>query len=277
MDYPYSESDKFSDYSKLYAVINGANRTIQNAWARGYKYIQIGNGVWGETQCVEHPDIICRTPNPSIIKNKTLEVLNALNRLTPLSYFVSISDKFGHLTTVSDVQKAVATASLRGPYLLFAHSLPPHFPYTSRADCSDQPVIQFNLSGGLDPEKYLEALQCVNRRLLAFVEYIDKHDPKAIVIFHSDHGSRFLTDWTQPLDAWTESQFNERFGILFAVRAPGRCIEGLPGNFTLVNLFRFVFACLDARVPEYLENRHFIVTDSGFKDFGRVYLYPARN
>lgn len=277
MGYPYSESDKFSDYSRLYAILNGINATIQNAWARGYRYIHIGNGVWGETQCVEHPKIICRTPNPSIIRNKTLEILNSLNRLTPLSYFVSITGKIGHVTTVSDVQKTVATASFKGPFLLFAHSLPPHSPYTSKADCSDQPFVQFNLSGGLDKDKYLEALQCVNRRLLAFIDYIDEHDPEAIVIFHSDHGSRFLTDWTLTLDAWTEKQFNERFGILFAVRAPGRCMEEMPAGFTLVNLFRFVFACLDGKAPEYLENRHFIVTDTGSIDFGRVYLYPARD
>ncbi len=275
MDYPYSEKDTYKDYDRLTDILNGPNAVQEGLWERGYMIGLGGGGIWSQASCPDHPRIVCLTHDRQIVGTRTLEIASAVNRMTPFSYFVSVINKIGHVTTVSDVQEIIATSRLPEPVAVIVHTLPPHAPYTSKADCSDQSAVQFTLSGGLNKEKYLEALQCANKRLLAFSDYLMEKDPNAIVIFHSDHGSRFLTDWPSRIDAWTKDAFDERFGVFLAVRAPKRCQDRLPEDFSLVDFYRFVFSCIDGTEPGYLPNRHYITTDQGFIDFGKLYRYPV--
>ena len=140
---------------------------------------------------------------------------------------------------------------------------------------------RFYLSGGLDPKKYIEALQCVNKRLLRFADFIAKSDPNAIVVFHGDHGSKFLLEETLPVDAWTKRQFDERFSIFLAIKAPEACLSILPPDLSLVNLYRFIFSCIEGTAPEYLEN-HFYninygVSEKGARNFGRAHRYQIKD
>jgi hypothetical protein len=230
--------------------------------------------MWGGTECVDDPDIVCLTPNTTPVRDRTLEALNAVNFMTPLSYFLSLRSEQGVITTIDHVREAIAGAGIRPPFYLFAHTLPPHAPYIFRADCSAQSAVQLNLSGGLDRDLYLESLQCVNRQVLAFADFVAENDPDAIILVHSDHGSRFLTDWVRPIDSWTRRQFLERFRIFLAVKAPARCLKTLYAGISLINVSRFVAACVDGVPPAYIEDRHYIATDSQWPDYGRVFRYP---
>ena len=145
----------------------------------------------------------------------------------------------------------------------------------SKADCSDRLGVEFTLSGGLNKEHYLGALQCVSKRLLAISDYLMEKDPTAIVIFNSDHGSRFLTDWTKPNDAWSKNAFEERFSTFLAVRGPKLCQDQLPNDISLVNLYRFIFSCIDGVEPRYLSNKHYITADKGFTGFGKLHRYSV--
>jgi hypothetical protein len=281
MNYPYTESSPFSDFKKTYSIVGSINPVIHRVWELGYQYAHIGSSMWGGTQCSDHPRVICLTPRKAIISNRTIEILDAVNRMTPLSYFISVNAQVGGITSVDDVRETMTPMPVSSPFVLFAHTLSPHVPYTTRADCSDQPTIQFYLSGGLDPKKYLEALQCVNKRLLAFADFIAESDPNAIVVFHSDHGSKFLLEETLPLDAWTKKQFDERFSIFFAIKAPEGCTSRLPPDLSLVNLYRFIFSCVEGTAAEYLENRfyniNYDVSKKGATNFGRVHRFQTKD
>jgi hypothetical protein len=274
MDYPVVETDTYSSNVRFFDILGGRNTLVRRYLERGYKYIHLGSSMWGGSECADDPNIVCLTPNTAPVRDRTLEALNAVNFMTPISYFLSLRATRGAITTVDHARKAIAGAGINSSFYLFAHTLPPHSPYIFKADCSPQSAVQLNLSGGLDRDRYLDSLQCVNRQLLAFADFVAKTDPDAIVLFHSDHGSRFLTDWVRPISSWTRQQFLERFRIFVAVKAPKRCLESLYDGISLINVSRFVAACADGRKPDYIEDRHYIATDSQWPDYGRVFRYP---
>jgi len=275
MSYPYTEKDTFKNYIALMNTLSGKNASREGLWGRGYTLGLGSSGIWTPSSCLDNSRVFCLPTKKRIIGTRFLEIASAINRMTPISYFVSIIESVGNVTTITDVQAKIDALDLPKPVAIVVHTLPPHEPYLSKADCSKQSAIQFQLSGGLNREKYLEALQCVNKRLLAFSDYLMEKDPNAIVVYHSDHGTQFLTDWPSRIDAWTKDQFDERFGIFLAVRAPKHCQDRLPANLSLVNLYRFIFSCIDGNEPNYLPNQHFITTSTDFTDFGKLYRFPV--
>ena len=254
------------------------NKVTRRFWELGFKTAHIDPGLWSYSQCEEHPGVTCLTPQENVATSRSVELLDAINRMTPLSYYLSVNASAGNINTVDDVRDIVAEVPFAPPYFLYAHTLPPHAPYTTFPDCSPRPTVQFYLSGGRDPRKYLEALQCVNLRLLRFADFIARTDPEAIVIFHGDHGSKFQLDESLRLDLWSKRQFDERFSVLLAIKAPDVCLEGTPADFSLVNLYRLIFACFERRPPNYLDDDyygiHYKVTTTGKVNSGRIYHYP---
>ena len=274
MDYPVVETDTYSSNVRFFDILGGRNTLVRRYLERGYRYVHLGSSMWGGSECADDANIVCLTPNTAPVRDRTLEALNAVNFMTPISYFLSLRGTQGAITTVDHARKAIGGAGVAPPFYLFAHTLPPHSPYIFQADCSPQSAVQLNLSGGLDRHRYLESLQCVNRQLLAFADFVAETDPDAIILFHSDHGSRFFTDWVQPINSWTRRQFLERFRIFLAVKAPRRCLQSLYDGISLVNVSRFVAACVDGSDPAYIEDRHYIATDSQWPDYGRVFRFP---
>ena len=187
MRYLYTD-DAASKKSPDLSIVGHINPAIRTFQALGYQYGYIGSNMLGGTQCADEPGVVCLTRNRRMVSTRSLEILSALLRMTPLSYFVSIHSTKGLVTSVDDVLAVAQSHNLETPLFIFAHTLSPHAPYTTRADCSEQPTLQLYLSGGADPTKYIEARECVNRRVLTFVDYLAKNDPDAIVIIHSDHG-----------------------------------------------------------------------------------------
>ena len=268
------ETDTYSSDVRFFDILGGRNALVRGYLRRHYRYLHVGASMWGGTQCAEAAEIVCLTPGPRPLSNRTLEAIAGVNAMTPLSYFVSVRSTRGGITTIDHVREIVAGNAGEPPYYLFAHTLPPHAPYIFKADCSAQPSVRLNLSGGLDETLYLASLRCVNRQLLAFADFIAERDPEAIVLIHSDHGSRFLTDWVQPIDSWSRRQFMERFSVFLAVKAPARCVASLYPGISLVNVSRFVAACVDGRAPDYVEDRHYVATDAQWPDYGHVFRYP---
>jgi len=78
-----------------------------------------------------------------------------------------------------------------------------------------------------------------------------------VIIVQSDHGSRFSFDWEMPIEAWTATNFTERFAALNAIRLPEACRGDSIEDQPLVNTFRLVFACLSGTDPDLLPTRTF--------------------
>lgn len=278
MDYIYTDDKGIQSFRKHYEFSNSDSQAVKMALELGYQFIFMGSGLSGESICEPTDRVICIAPEGSKKSRRELLVLDSLNRMTPLSYFVSINSLTTSVTNFEDVENVLAKGKLTPPYIFFAHTLPPHVPYTLKADCTVQVAIQFYLSGGLDPKKYIESLECVNHQIVHLAEYLEEHDPDAIVVFHSDHGSKFHLEETLPVDEWTRRQFDERYGVLLLTRTPETCKKYLKEDMTLINLYEFLFSCATDTEPVFLDNRfynlNYNVNNVSDKNYGKVYQFP---
>ena len=100
-----------------------------------------------------------------------------------------------------------------------------------------------------DRRGYINDVKCTNAEILEFVDYILSDRPDAMILLHSDHGSAFALDWELPIDAWPEEQFEERFGVLMALRLPAQCGSLLYPSLSPVNIYATLFACLSDTEP----------------------------
>lgn len=123
--------------------------------------------------------------------------------------------------------------------LVFTHVPSPHLPIVFQADGAPAPLAiysdtaqELDISADTFNRAYVDQLEHIHERVILAVDEVITADPDAIVLVMSDHGSESRFDWA---DARL-SDLDERFGILFAARTPGRdCLFG--GAPTPVNTF----------------------------------------
>lgn len=278
MDYIVTDTMDFQSLKGNFDVSGTDNRAVRSALSLGYSFVFMGSGLWGEGNCKPRDHVICISPEGLAGGKPELTVLDALNRMTPLSYFVSINALTTNITNFEDVKKILAQSNFKPPFVFFAHTLPPHAPYTLKANCEEQPAVQFYLSGGLDSKKYIESLECVNQQIRLLAKYLESDDPDALVVFHSDHGTKFHLEETLPVDQWTKRQFDERYSVLLLTRVPDRCEKYLNKELTLVNLYKFLFSCAAGTEPDYLDDRfynvNYNVNNVSDLNYGKVYRFP---
>jgi len=136
---------------------------------------------------------------------------------------------------------AVAT-SHAGGRLVLGHVMTPHMPAVFHADGSLREVpfdhrffYDFRALAGTPRQEWVDSFRdqvtFLNRRVTDVIDHIIEKNPTATVIVMSDHGSGSEFNATAPA-----KEIDERFGILFAARTPGR--EGLFAvDQTPVNVF----------------------------------------
>ena len=155
------------------------------------------------------------------------------------------------------------------PSLFFAHVLAPHPPFAFNADGSDRvtalPALMADAdhwlamahgSGEDYVEGYLATLGFVNARVRQLVEAIlARRNREAIIYIQGDHGPGSRLRFDDP----SSSDLIERFGILLALRLPGRQQDGMHDGITPVNAFRAIAnAALGTTLPA-VEDRSFFV------------------
>jgi hypothetical protein len=112
----------------------------------------------------------------------------------------------------------------------FIHALFPHYPYTTKADCSPKTMSQWKrrkdrISMIERTDAYDEQAQCAATKVQALVAAL-KRSPVAdnfVMIVHGDHGSR-ITNLDPIYERKAEIQHPDlvaSFSTLFAVRLPG--------------------------------------------------------
>jgi hypothetical protein len=276
MDYPFTEEKPLpKTLDNVFTSMGGTSAVMRKAWSLGYDYMHVDTNIWGLTQCPDHPKVICLTPRDSHLSNWDVEILDALNRMTPFSYFFSFNASMSKATSVDDVAKAVTARGFERPRVLFAHTMQPHSPYTRRADCSSLGNVSFSLSGPNDPPRYIDAVQCVNLMMLRFVDTVGAKDPNAIIILSSDHGSKFLFNTEAHKGVWTRPQFDERYSALLAIRAPKRCMDQLKDDMTLVNVYRWAFACVEGKAPDLLPDEFYNISYEALATDRKVVKFPG--
>jgi hypothetical protein len=147
------------------------------------------------------------------------------------------------------------------PLFVFAHHLAPHPPYSLDRNCQPAKTgLEMWQQGSIEEQRagYVGALECVNTQLEALVDRIIALDPDAMIVLQGDHGSEVAMKWRDPMDSWTTASIRERASYLSLVRAPNHCSGGLVGPLGQINTARFVLACAEGYVPEYLPEHTYI-------------------
>ena len=108
---------------------------------------------------------------------------------------------------------------------------------------------------------FVEQIKCTEKRMVSFAQKIIKHDKDAIIIIHSDHGMDHVMNSIHTLKYkdLPDLSFENLLGIFAAFRMPERCYEFNSDNYSPVNTFRIIFACLDNVEPTLLEYKSFLI------------------
>ena len=261
MDYPIGEGRSLGPAERmgLYDVLSGQNTVVASLEKAGYEYVHIEGG-WGGSRCGVAVDDCLRT-------DWFEETSMALAARTPFGALIesAVGHSFSH-TALSALDRLVEVADEnRGPRFVFAHVLLPHPPLHVTAACEVRPKSDLrglNVAAPWQPPEeqarrragYAAQVECVNARILEFVERVDRD---AIVLIVSDHGPDSRGQLLKPTGLWNDQDISERMSTFAAIRIQNRC--SLNAGDIGVNLFRTVFRCaFDADLPS-LPQQHFLV------------------
>ena len=239
------EATDGADTGPIHARLSGSQAVPRALKELGYSYIHIANW-WPPTSTNPDADRVLQWAG-----NDEFSVVLAMT--TPMREFLapasaSAEDSFA-ATSREHVRYGFRAlnevAAMPGPKYVFAHFVVPHGPYSIDADGTP-------MGEGANPEatrfaRYVRFLRYANDQVLAAVDRIVASDPDAVVLVQADEGEfplRYLEDpWAFSWRDATDEELEQKFGILFALRAPGTDLDaaGFSDDITPVNAFRVVF------------------------------------
>lgn len=251
--YPYLDDAPAYSRSVAYTFLGGNNPAVDRFKENGYKYIHVGSGAW-EGSKLQAKDSI--EISKSLHFGLSSEVLTLILNGTYFAGQINFIDDV--IITIKDIQDQMKFHLMEHRKIfLFAHTLPPHAPYIFDCNCNKKFKFEGTNLGSTQTSKknFLENLLCANKQALSLAEYLNKNDPEAIVVFLSDHGSDFNVDWNASPEEWTEGAIEERFANFIAIKAPKEYSDKyLYSGMSLVNIFPFIFGCLNKIEPNFLED-----------------------
>lgn len=161
-----------------------------------------------------------------------------------------------------DAVTPITTAAIKGlqakgkPFFIFAHHMQPHSPWYFDDQCN---FVDTSTMSGKDA--FRDAVLCVNRTILAFVDRVAKSDPGAIIVVQGDHGSGFIAleeKQNLPEYQWAKHAMDERSENISFIKAPAECRKWLRPDLGPLNTVRFVVGCLRREAPDYLPEKLFV-------------------
>lgn len=253
----------------LYEIIGGKNPISSIFQENGYLLLH-GEGGGHDVANCSNPHSICIKKSlfdlnsfghNFIEKRISPELLGVILNKTPL-YFLHNYFTSHIIVTIDQIIEnlhRIREEHPLKPIYLYAYTIPPHPPFIFNADCSLKRVFKnkTNLGNSKDKTGYLDNLQCTNKNIKNFVEYIKEKDPSAIVVFFSDHGTDFSVDWVQDPEKWPEEVVEERMSNFIAIKLPQKCRAYLPDDLSNINIFPYIFKCLSGKDGAIKKNRCF--------------------
>lgn len=246
----------------LYEVIRGESRTVRLLKDLGYQYVHIESG-WDGSRCGETVD---ECHKAGLLDEAT----GALLARTPLGPL--IKRHFGSAFAANGLRiferlDELAQSSVPSPRFVFAHVPLPHPPLVLDRRCSvrSEPEpgggavgARFLLgSDALDRRMnaYVEQTQCVNQKVL---EFLDAVDDDAVVFITADHGPDSRGQVSVPPSGWTETDIRERFSVFSAYRLPVWCKGTISPDTDLINGMGILLGCIGGVRLNAVPSRHFV-------------------
>ena len=161
---------------------------------------------------------------------------------------------------ITPLTDSIRSLALHGRVFVLAHNMAPHPPTQYNADCTQSeaaPTVDLNWTD-VEKESYLAALQCVNRKLMALIDAIDRDDASALVVIQSDHGSFTQAHGIVAWDNLPAALRDELTWPINFIRAPAECRHWLYDGIAQVNTMRFMIGCAMREPPHYLTDDTYI-------------------
>jgi hypothetical protein len=259
-----------SDLGNLADSISGENAVVRTLKANGYQYVH-GETTTQYNHCGDLVDVCLEGPFLDLTMYRLLQN-------TPIGglFYSETGDPATWLnqTRIDQMSdwNSVEADLPQGPIFTFLHLILPHPPLFLDKDCKirldpdlrGSEMIRDDIPADLQPKRlaaWVEQVECANETVIDFVEQLDDD---ALVIVTSDHGSdagyRLFGDVAQ----YTAEDLAERMPTFTAARLPDPCRNTVPENVALVNLFRYVLACLSDEAPDPLPDRTFVASFGGY-------------
>ena len=220
-------------YPALLSQIRG-NSVVPMLRSVGYEFVAIASGVFptelGEADRFIHPGGWRPTEYHQQLIDAT-PIRSILNRMKKRRFHHRVPFVFDALESVRRETQ---------PMFVFAHLMAPHLPHAYDAD--GNVLLEF------PPYKqgWVQMTEFVNRRLIAVVDAIQKHEPNSVIIVEGDHGPRttWQSTFTNELLPWEgswEEYVRDRCANLSTFYYPDQGYESLYPEITPVNTFRVIF------------------------------------
>lgn len=253
MEYVASTGDSVHDLSDMRRLIAGDNPVVETLRAWGYTYVH-WDSVWNGARCESDVEVCV-----SVYERGATEIEWVLLSMTAIGEQIAphlLARRYAALSDPLIALGAIRQESPREPFFSLIHLVNPHPPhFTLGVECELR-VAAFNLRAAYVPADYLDAVRCVNGRMLEALEEISANDPTAIVVMQGDHGPGVLSIADSRFDQWDDRSIRIRYGVLSAMRLPEGCV--VPDDLNLVNTFRVVIDCLSPTDVPLLPSRVFL-------------------
>ena len=255
-----------NDRSRPYELIRN-NKVARYLREQGYTIVHL-DSTYGPTMKNPYADVEF-THSKGVFQVEFYRVLAESTMLKMMESMVESDLARVHLANMETLE---GIASIKGPKLVFYHSVPPHHPYLfdrdgkvlRNATVSNQFEFQKHLWAKW--KKYVHQTIYINKRIMKIVDSILSESPEPpIIIIHSDHGPHLYANTDK------FSKINSRFAILMAILTPGA--KGLfTHDLSPVNMFRILLNHYFEDDMPVFKNYHFI---SGFKTPYNFRPWPA--
>jgi sulfatase-like protein len=245
------------------------NRVVEEFKKRGYTNYAIADGYID--MCARGDYICFRNTEHDKYQQQDMRFIER----TPFFKILNVLDmKFNLFTTpmnlwpypnrieVPDLLPYVKESRSQ-PYFMYIHLGLPHFPLRFDRDCNYKRFDKTEVG-------YAEQYQCAVKYLELLVDEIIDMDEDALIVMHADHGVMVHNQHMKQVEELSEEEIIESLSIFSAFRVPEQCKNYITNDMTPVNTFRFVFACLDNTMPQYVENKSFLVYYPKWPSGGKV-------
>ena len=166
-------------------------------------------------------------------KSPLIQIITNLGYLIEFDFdkylFYELHDGIGRLNDY------INNNNIKKSTFYFIHHMSPHWPYVTSSDCSYK-----NFRGEENYEGYKSAYLCNLKKISETINIIEKKDPKAFVVFQSDHN-------------WQMSKNDEEKKLIFnLVKNQDHCKFNQNINYNNVNTLRLILSCITGNDPEYI-------------------------
>ena len=134
-------------------------------------------------------------------------------------------------------------------YFFLIHHLSPHEPFIYKKDCSYQDPKK---SLKIYPEGYKDAYQCVLKKIIKLVEFIEEKDPRAVLVIQGDHGGGFGVN-----DLEIQQDVSKTFTLLRINNTHCKNFD-LSNKLDMINTARLLLSCATNQKPNLLEKKSYL-------------------